>query len=293
MSIAPSEWIRNADGSIYHLHLQAEQVAPFIFTVGDLERVEQVSKHFDRIEHRVQKREFITHTGYIGNRRMTVISTGIGTDNIDIVINELDALFNLDPLTGQPKPEHTSLSFVRLGTSGAVAPDLEPGSFLVSRYALGLDNLLHFYQTEKTEGDELARACTRFFERAGKPLPVTPYSAAAHMPWADDLERRGWAQGITLTAPGFYGPQMRTLRLPSRLLECGLWNFIDEFTFNGYRLTNFEMETSALYAMAKALGHKALSLSTLVAQRRRQLFSPDPLQNVEDLIVAALEMVNG
>lgn len=290
MPIEASQLILNDDGSVYHLHLRPEQIAQTIFTVGDPDRVSQISKYFDRIEYSIQKREFITHTGYIGKRRLSVLSTGIGTDNLDIVMNELDALVNIDLATRTPKTQLTSLRLIRVGTSGCLHPDMDIDSFLVSRYAVGLDNLLHFYRRD-LHADEAAlqRDWQDYFQARGFQFPVRPYFAQAHQPWVDDLVRRGWQTGITLTAPGFYAPQMRQLRAP--LAMGDFFNESADFRFNNLPVTNFEMETSALYAFGSLLGHQTLSLNALVAHRRRGQFSAQPLETVERLIQKTLEWV--
>jgi uridine phosphorylase len=282
MILHDSELILKPDGSIYHLNLLPEDIAPIIITVGDLTRVERVSKHFDRIELKKIYREFSTHTGYIGNKRLTVISTGIGPDNIDIVINELDALVNIDLKKRIPKEKHTPLIFVRIGTSGSLQDDIPLDSFLKSTYAIGLDNLLSFY-TEFDHADE-------YMLEELKNLPgfikTNPYLTAGD---EELLSRIGqnYYQGITVTCPGFYGPQGRQLRLKSYLHgKMDAWSF---WEYNGHRITNFEMETAAIYGLASLAGHRAISLNAIIANRKKGTFSSDYLACMDRLIVNALE----
>ncbi len=274
--IAASELILNPDGSVYHLHLLPGQIAPTVITVGDPERVNQVSRRFDQVEHRVTAREFVTHTGRIGDRRISVVSTGIGTDNIDIVLNELDALVNIDLKTRTVRAEHTRLTFLRLGTSGAFQPDLELGSFLLSEAALGMDGLLPYYTGRQKVPAGLA----------GLELPVDPILVRPELPpaFADsDLPR-----GITLTAAGFYAPQGRSLRLPSAYTPETLSALRNWRTPDGLRLTNIEMETAGIYGLANALGHQSASLSVLLANRALGTFHDAPGVAVEKLIDTGL-----
>jgi uridine phosphorylase len=271
------------DGSIYHLALHPEEVAPIVLTVGDPDRVAKVSAHFDRITVRRQKREFVTHTGEIGGKRLTVISTGIGPDNIDIVINELDALFNIDLHTRTLRPEPQKLHLVRLGTSGSMQPDLEPGTFLASSFGAGLDNLLAFYRPTFTEEErEIAAA----FVRELPELPA-PYVVAGSRALLDVFS--DWHQGITATCPGFYGPQGRSLRAGAALPD--LPERLGRVRSGAQRVTNFEMETSAIYGMCRLLGHEALSLSVILANRRLGTFAENPSALEAELIRAALERV--
>ncbi len=284
MPISPAELILKEDGSIYHLNLRPEQVAPLIFTVGDPERVPKVSKYFDVVEHRVQKREFITHTGRLAGRPVSVISTGIGTDNIDILVNEIDALFNIDLETREPRPHPQPLTFIRIGTSGSLQTDLPLGSFLASSMGVGLDNLIQYYQYEEDPQEKRVREAFTTFARGH--LPVEPYVAAGSKILLEIFD--DWKQGLTLTCPGFYAPQGRQLRMKPRLNLGSLQRFAD-FSVAAHRITNFEMETSALYGMANLLGHHALSCSVLIANRLDQTFSSDPYRDEENLIKAVLE----
>jgi uridine phosphorylase len=284
--IAASELILNEDGSVYHLHLRPEHIANTIITVGDPERVAEVGKYFDSIEYCIQKREFVTHTGYIGEHRLSVISTGIGTDNIDIVLNELDALVNIDLETREIRPNHTSLDIIRIGTSGALQADIEVDSFLVSEYGIGFDGLMPFYEVDYNEFElELAKSLVDHIPE----LPILPYSVAADASWVDIFSKRGFQKGNTLTCTGFYAPQGRSLRL-----RPAIHDFIDrvaKFRLNDFRFTNFEMETAGIYGMAKALGHRAVSLNAILANRPLGKFSSRPAATVDKMIRTALELI--
>lgn len=287
--ISPSELVLNADGSIYHLNLHPEEIAPIILTVGDPGRVSRVSRHFDRIEVRKEKREFITHTGWVGRRRLSVISTGIGPDNIDIVLNELDALVNIDLDSRVPKDDLTQLRLIRIGTSGCIQPDLPVDSFVAARFGLGFDNLLTFYEyrpnlVEATLFDELSA----YLDVAGH-LPVMPYVCEGSASLARAIGSN-MHSGITITAPGFYGPQGRRLRLQSRL-TAGMVKSLANFSQAGMRILNFEMETAPLFGLTRMLGHQALSCNVLIANRATGTFSADPHAAIDRLIVEVLEKV--
>ena len=286
--IPPSELILNPDGSIYHLNLRPEHIAPTIILVGDPGRVAKVSKHFDTVEHRVQKREFITHTGFIGKKRITVLSTGIGTDNIDIVMNELDALVNIDLHTRLPKEELISLDFIRIGTSGILSRDIGVDQFLISSFGIGLDSLLLYYPYPQNEEEKaLSDSFSNFSKIHG--LPVQPLAAAASKSLLNEIGTN-MHKGITLSCPGFYGPQGRVIRLQAKI-QPTFFAAAGQFQFNAHRLTNFEMETSAIYGMASMLGHRAVSCNALIANRITNVFSKDPKKVVEQLIVEVLEGV--
>ncbi len=285
--IAESELIINNRGAIYHLDVRPEELATTIILVGDPDRVKKVSAHFDRIEHQAQHREFITHTGYIGNQRLSVTSTGIGPDNIDIALNELDALVNIDFETREIKEELTSLNIVRFGTSGSLQADIPVDSFVASTHGLGLDNLLNYYAYTKTdEENELTHA---FVGQTGLDTSITiPYISAGSETLLNKFPN-SFYKGITVTCPGFYGPQGRVLRLP--LKSPGLINKLTDFNFNGQRITNFEMETSAIFGLGKLMGHQCMSINAIVANRVVQEFSKDGNAAVEKLIVAGLEVL--
>ncbi|WP_433902436.1 nucleoside phosphorylase [Sphingobacterium puteale] len=280
-----SELILNSDGSIYHLNLLPEDLAHTIITVGDPDRVAKVSKYFDRIELKKGKREFITHTGYIGAKRLSVISTGIGTDNIDIVLNELDALVNIDFQRREVRSELTVLEIVRIGTSGAVLTDVEMGSILASEYGVGFDALMQFYQKPYDEIElNIQQALIRYFPQ----LSLKPYVARAGERLLDRIAF-DLPKGITLTAPGFYAPQGRCLRSDNTIPD--LISLINSFRHNDFRLTNLEMETAGIYALANMFGHQALSINAILASRVAGEFSADPEAVVEKAIQLVLERI--
>jgi uridine phosphorylase len=284
--ISETDLILNSDGSIYHLNLLPEDIADTVITVGDLDRVGEISKHFDSIDLKKGKREFITHTGYLGQKRITVISTGIGTDNIDIVFNELDALVNIDFGSREIKKELKSLNIIRIGTSGAIQPDLPMGTILASSYGLGLDALMNYY-IHQLSGDEhslLDQIKSHFSHIKG----INPYLTAAdeHLLKVIGGEME---QGITVTAPGFYAPQGRQVRAKNAIP-----NFIQQlnsFRQGNHRLTNLEMETAGIYALSKTLGHKALSVNAVLASRVKFEFSKAPEKIVEKAIKMVLEKI--
>jgi uridine phosphorylase len=286
-SIGESELILNPRGSVYHLDLLPNEIATTIITVGDLDRVSEVSKYFDRVELRRQKREFVTHTGFVGNKRISVISTGIGPDNIDIVLNELDALFNIDFETRRVKDHITKLRFIRVGTSGALQPDIQVDSFVLSETAIGMDNLMNFYNLPHPPVEkEMLLAFLDHVE--GNHIAFIPYVAGCAAALLSHFDAH-LTKGITVTCPGFYGPQGRTLR--GSLAFPNLIDHLGSFSFSGYRITNFEMETSAIYGLSRLLGHDALSLSAIVANRIEKKFSTDPRKAVDKLIRFALEKI--
>jgi uridine phosphorylase len=285
--IADSELIITTRGAIYHLDLRPEELAPTVILVGDPDRVKKVSAHFDKIEYQLQHREFITHTGYIGNKRLSVTSTGIGPDNIDIALNELDALANIDFETREIKKEFTQLNIVRFGTSGSLQADIPVDSFVASTHGLGLDNLLNYYAFTKTdEENELTDA---FVAQTGLDTSITiPYISKGSEALLNKFPNT-FHKGITVTCPGFYGPQGRVLRLGLR--SPGLINKLTHFSFNNHRITNFEMETSAIFGLGKLMGHQCMSVNAIVANRVVQEFSKDGNAAVEKLIVAGLEVL--
>jgi uridine phosphorylase len=290
MRIIPdSELILNPDGSTYHLCLRPEQLADTIITVGDPRRVAEVSRHFDRIEHRVQDREFHTHTGMLGLKRLSVISTGIGTDNIDIVFNELDALANIDLKTRTIKKDITSLSIIRLGTSGAVSEDIPLDSIVMSEADIGLDNLMAFYrQSNSIQETLLAEA---FLSHIHLTFPTLhPYAASADNELLDRFEKLG-KKGLTVTAPGFFGPQGRQLRTVNH--SDDLIGLIHRFRHLNYRVTNLEMETAGMYALGAHLGHRCLSVSAIIVHRIFNTFSSDPQKTIDSMIVKALDILAG
>ena len=286
--LLPSELILRPSGALYHLDLQPGQVANTIITVGDPERVRAISSRFDRVELKVEAREFVTHTGELDGKRLTVISTGIGTDNIDIVFNELDALFNIDLRRREVKETLTQLTFVRLGTSGAFQPDLPLGSLLLSAGALAADGLLPFYLSGG-EPDPLAIDLYEHLEDGGVKMPIPLLIVQPEIPPAIEAAKH-LTRGITMTAAGFYAPQGRSLRLPSGL-NPKLLDQLRSWRHDGLRLTNIEMETAGIYGLATALGHRAASISTLLANRALGTFSKDPATAVNNLIDKGLELI--
>ncbi len=286
-NIAPSELILNSDGSIYHLHLKPGELAKTILTVGDQNRVEAVSKHFDSIEIKRQHREFTTHTGYIGEKRLSVISTGIGTDNIDIVFNEIDALFNIDLQERKVVEEPVSLDFIRIGTSGCIQKDIELDSFLFTEFSVGLDNLFTFYESVTNQKTiNIQTDFQDFCARSGTPRYATVWNKGSEF-LMDHLKKESDLKGVTLTCPGFYGPQGRQLRLNSKLNP--FLDALSHFKSGEHRFTNFEMETSGIYGMSHLLGHRALSCNAILANRVNGTFSEQPQATIDRLIVQVLE----
>ncbi len=283
--IAPSELILNPDGSIYHLNLKPEHIADNILFVGDQNRVPKVSKHFDTIEFDIQKREFRTVTGSYKGKRFTVISTGIGPDNIDIVINELDALVNIDLENRTVKQAHHQLDIVRIGTSGSLQSDIPVDSFVMGKYGLGLDGLLHSYVAEHIFEKEMEDAFIKHTNWSNN--KARPYIIKGSELLEKKLSSDKVFTGLTATAPGFYGPQGRILRLP--IQDIHLNSKMDSFNFNGIRISNLEMETSAIYGLARLLGHNALSMNAIIANRANGTFSNDPYKTVERLIQYTLD----
>ncbi len=280
MTIPESELIINPDGSVYHLHLCPGDVADHIITVGDPERVDIVTQHFDEIYLTKTNREFKTVTGRIGSKELTVIATGIGTDNIDIVFNELDALFNIDFNTRQIKDELTSLNFIRIGTSGAVRKDVPIDSIIASHYACGIDGLLHHYNSEVVreldleELIEISTSMSPIYATAGDTTLINKFREIA-------------SPGITITANGFYGPQSRSLRLQAR---HDIAKMMSSLTYRDLRITNLEMETAGIYGLSKLLGHKAVSLNAILANRVTGEFSSQASKTVGRLIEKVLEI---
>lgn len=285
--IAESELILNSRGAIYHLNLLPEELAQTVITVGDPDRVAAVSKYFDSIEYRSQHREFVTHTGRIGTKSISVVSTGIGTDNIDIVLNELDALVNIDLPTRTVKNEFTPLQIIRVGTSGALQADIDVDSFVASSHGIGIDNLLHFYRHDNNaEEKELLQSFitqTQLHDNI-----AVPYIGSASVNLIKHFTK-DYFNGITVTCPGFYGPQGRILRMG--VSYPGLIDRLTDFSFGPHRICNFEMETSGIYGIGKILGHHCLSLSAIVANRVNKTFSKDGTAAVDALIRKTLEIV--
>ena len=283
--IKSSELILNPDGSVYHLNLLPEHIAHDIIFVGDQNRVEKITQFFDTIEFSTQKREFKTQTGTYKGTRMTVMSTGIGPDNIDIVMNELDALVNIDLATRRPKDRLTPLNIVRIGTSGSLQADIPVDSFVMSSHGLGLDNMLRSYRIEEISDREIEEA---FIAHTGWDLKKgRPYCIAGSAALAKRIRSAKMHEGITATAGGFYGPQGRVLRLDIQDRELN--GKMDNFTVEERRITNLEMETAAIYGLSSLLGHNALSLNAIIANRASGTFSEDPYKAVDELIVYTLD----
>ncbi len=283
--IAESELIINDRGAVYHLDLRPEELGDTVVTMGDPDRVAEVSKYFDRVDVKRQHREFISHTGSVGKKRITVLSSGIGPDNIDIVLNELDALVNIDFVSREIKKELKTLNIVRLGTSGSLQADIPVDSFVASTHGLGVDNLLNFYRLEHNdEEQQLLHSFithTQIHSQTGHPY-ISSCAASLIKHFVKDFH-----QGITVTCPGFYGPQGRVLRLGIR--NPNLINRLTDFRFGQHRISNFEMETSAIYGLGKLLGHNCLALNAIVANRVKQEFSKDGKAAVENLIKKFIE----
>jgi uridine phosphorylase len=273
--IPASELILNSDGSIYHLHLLPEDVANTIIFVGDQDRVHEVSKYFDKIEIKKHKREFFTHTGYVGNKRITVLSTGIGTDNIDICMNELDALVNVDLASREIKKEHTTLNIIRIGTSGSLQSNIPVDSVVISEQGLGLDTVMHFYNRQGNA--ELEHSIK---EQLGYEF-LYPYIENGSTDLMNQLNPN-YIKGITATCCGFYAPQGRFLK--AKGISFDLINKLTNLDVGGKKVTNFEMETAAIYGLASVLGHQAISVNCIMANRIDNLFSKNPTKIIDNTI---------
>ena len=282
--ISETDLILNPDGSVYHLNLLPKHISDTIITVGDPSRVYMVSQYFDEVEFEMNKREFITHVGRFNGKKITVISTGIGTDNIEIFFTEIDALVNIDLKTREPKPRKKKLKIIRIGTSGALQEDVAIGTHLATDYAVGLDNLMNFYDLPM---DDFETGVAHDLQKKTG-LPFMPYVVKG----GELLRKRiafDMVLGNTVTCPGFYAPQGRELRIPIRFPRL-----MEEFNYyhkGDFWLTNFEMETAGYYALARLLGHEALSVNAIIANRVKNKFSRDPNKIMESLIEKVLERV--
>jgi len=284
MSIKNSELILNSDGSIYHLHLKPSDIADTLIFVGDQERVAEVTKHFDSIEFETQSREFKTQTGTYKGTRLSVISTGIGSDNIDIVINELDALVNIDFETREIKKNKTSLSIVRIGTSGALQPDIAVDSFVLSSYGVDINGMLQSYKIDAIKHADIEAAFVKHTQWSPqKPYPIIIENSKV---LEAKLKSDQTSTGLTATCGGFYGPQGRVLRL--ELQDDSMNHKMDSFDYKGLKVTNFEMETSAIYGLSKLLGHEACSMNAILANRALGTFSKNPQATIDKLILYTL-----
>jgi len=282
--ISETDLIINPDGSVYHLNLKPNHLSDTIITVGDPNRVHRISQHFDKVEFEMNKREFITHIGKYKGRRLTVISSGMGTDNVEILMSELDALANIDLRTREIKPKKKKLKIIRIGTSASIQEDIRLGSHILSEYAIGMDPLMYFYQIENTELEK--KVASALQETIS--LPYSPYCIKGSTELANRFKEVTIA-GNTVTCHGFYAPQGRTLRVPIRYPR-----FVDtltQFHIDDFWLTNLEMETAGYYAMARALGHEMISLNAIIANRSRNRFSKDPNRVVDSLIKKVLENI--
>jgi len=278
-----TELIITNSGRIYHLNLKKEEIADDIILVGDPNRVQQISNKFEKIDFKITHREFITHTGYYNNKKISVISSGIGTDNIDIVMNELDALANINFETRQINKIKKSLNIIRLGTSGGLNKKIDVDSFLVSEYAIGLDGLAHFYKNNDVLDQELSKM---FFNKTNwSKNHASPYSVRASGKLLNKFNN--FSKGITLTATGFYGPQCRNMRLKSSISD--LENLIESIEYHGLNITNFEMETSALYFLGRSLGHNTLTICAILANRISKKYSSNPIDTIDELINEVLK----
>jgi uridine phosphorylase len=287
MPIKASELILNPDGSIYHLNLLPEHLATTIITVGDPDRVSSVTKHFDSVDFTTHKREFHTQTGTYKRKKITVISTGIGTDNIDIVFNELDALVNIDLEKREIKSKLTSLDIIRIGTSGSIQKEIPIDSFLISEYAAGFDSLLHFYDSEHVQYfkiSEAIKAQTNWFDKKSDPYVVKCSDRLLKKLSSDQT-----VIGFTATNVGFYGPQGRILRLA--IQDNGLNDKLANFNYEGKTITNLEMETAGIYGISNLLGHNSVSMNAIIANRATGEFSDDPKGIVDTLIKYTLDKI--
>ncbi len=286
--INQSELVRNVDGSIYHINLHPGELAETVLLVGDPGRAAIISEFFDHVELHKKNREIVTYTGTYKNKRISVMSTGMGPDNIEIVINEIDALFNIDLEKLQPRDNKVSLNLIRLGTSGALQKDIPVvDSFLVSASAIGLDGLAYFYAAGKSAINQ--KMTDRFTNQVKTdPSLPRPYGIEASPELLLKLGY-GWRQGVTLTAPGFYAPQGRELRL--EVLDKTFIERASNFSWNGHKVSNFEMETSALYVLSAMLGHKALTVCDIIANRVNSEFNPNYKQSMRRLIGEMLDRI--
>jgi uridine phosphorylase len=288
-AIGASELIINDRGAIYHLNVRPEEIADTIITVGDPERVAEVSKYFDRVEHKLAHREFITHTGYIGQKRISVLSTGIGPDNIDIALNEIDALANINFDTRSINDQKKSVSIIRMGTCGSLQGEVGVNELVAGTHGLGIDNVLHFYERENNEEEKAILAA---FDEHTKisAHKIQPYIATASAGLLKHFTE-GYSHGITVTCPGFYGPQGRILRLPLKMP-----NLVDQMTsfkYGQHRIANFEMETSAIYGLCNLLGHQCLSINVIIANRVKKEYSKDMGKAVDHMIEKSLGIIAG
>ncbi|MDP4799085.1 MAG: nucleoside phosphorylase [Crocinitomicaceae bacterium] len=287
MQFPATELVLDANGAVYHLGLQPHQLATKVILVGDQDRVAKISRFFDHIESHIQHREFVSHTGTFQGKRLTVLSTGIGTDNIDICMAELDALVNINLAARAEKQEKTSLEIVRIGTCGMLQSDMPLHSFVLSTHALGLDNIAHFYPIDFSKEEQ--HLLTQINTQVHFPGGVVPYLSAASSEMVQKLASDRVRKGITVTSSGFYGPQGRSLRLASKMPD--IHRALEKFNDNGQQIVNFEMESSAIFALGKALGHRCTSICLGVANRPQEIFSTGIEAAMDELITYVLERI--
>jgi uridine phosphorylase len=286
--IGSSELIINPDGSIFHLHLRPEQIADHVILVGDPERTDLVAEHFQEKEPKIQNREFVSITGTCNNRRLTVISTGIGSDNIDIVMNELDALVNIDFETREVREERRSLNIIRIGTTGALSEDADLNEYILSKKAIGFDGLLNYYAGRESITDS-------DFENQLKnhlhwnPLLASPYVVDCSASLFEKINSKKFSSGVTISAPGFYGPQGRMLRL--EIVDPDINKKIQSFSYNDYKITNYEMECSAIYGLSALMGHEAITACLIIANRINNKINIDYRRKMDDLIQLILKSI--
>ncbi|MEQ8240977.1 MAG: nucleoside phosphorylase [Cyclobacteriaceae bacterium] len=283
--ISETDLIINSDGSVYHLNLKPENITDKIITVGDPSRVHRISRYFDEIDFEMNKREFITHVGTYKGKRLMVISSGMGTDNVEILMTELDALANIDFKTRKVKKQKRSLEIVRIGTSGSIQDDILIGDVVMSEYAVGLDPLLHFYDSDFSDFEKLIANKLK----TEIDLPYTPYCVKGSSALIDTFSSSGFTLGNTVTCQGFYAPQGRTVRIPIKYPK--LIDQLNSFHHGTFWLTNLEMETAGYYALAKLLGHEMISLNAILASRTKNEFSKDPNKIIDSLIEKVLDTI--
>jgi len=287
MKYPASELVLDSKSNVYHLGISPEDIAHTVLLVGDQDRVAAISAFFDEITHQSKHREFVCHTGTYNNKKITALSTGIGTDNIDIVINELDALVNIDLKTRENKPSLTSLNLIRIGTCGILQADIDVHSYILSSHAIGIDNVAHFYPITFNETEKaIAQSLDAF---VGFPEEITPYCSEGSASLAKKLDSEKVRQGITVTSSGFYAPQGRSLRLGTRTSDVN--EKLEQFAFGEHRVVNFEMESSALFALGKAMGHECITICLGIANRPRMEFSKGYEKEMNDLIQYVLDRI--
>ncbi|SNZ01660.1 nucleoside phosphorylase [Flagellimonas pacifica] len=286
--ISDSELILNPDGSVFHLHLKPGQIANTIILVGDPNRVDVIKSMFTDIEYQIANREYVSTTGKFNDTRITVVSTGVGIGNIDIVMNELDALVNIDFESREIKKEKKKLEFIRIGTSGSLQKDIPVNSYVISEKSAGFDNLLYFYEDEGKVVNEEFRRLLRILI-GGHSIFLNPYVVDASEKLLDQLKSKEAFSGITITSPGFYVPQGRELRLSKKLKDIN--QKLSDFEYHGYKITNYEMESSALYGLAKMLGHEAIAICLVIANRLNNQANENYRDNVKELIAYVLHKI--